>query len=74
MKQPSDDREITKLHEMNVMIKGILDQTKNDPIMDLYPSLFKLREILFPQTARLLERIDDELKEIILPKIAEAKV
>ena len=73
-KQALNDPEITQLHEMNEMMKDAVHQVKNDPIIDLYPALFKLRKILFRKTDELLGKIDDELAAHILPKIAEAKV
>lgn len=73
-KQPLNDPEFAKLHEMNEMVKDACHQVENDPIMDLYPTLFKLRKFLFRKTDRLLEKIDDELKTLVLPKISEAKV
>ena len=56
------------------MVKDACHQVENDPIMDLYPTLFKLRKFLFRKTDRLLEKIDEDLKTLVLPKIAEAKV
>ena len=74
VRHPLNDPEFTKLHEMNGMIKEVLHQVKNDPIMDFYPALFDLRKVFFWKTDTLLKTAHQELSKRILPKIAEAKV
>lgn len=62
------------MHEMNKGLVGAADPLKNDPIMDIFPVLFKFRKFLFNKTHNMLEETIRMSHEHIQERIEEAKV
>lgn len=69
-----DDPLCQDIHQMNINILALNHPLENGPLLDLFPSLFKLPKALFPDAYKLMDKTREMIDEFIHSRIKEAKV